>query len=86
MQKVDLVISQTMSKTVKVNMNDEDYDLKKVFEREHWDLKGLLAVLKKYITQDLTHNTSGRSTRQLEVLLLACDQWHEDEYILGREN
>lgn len=81
MKKVGVTISQTLSKVVKVNIAEDDNEtLKELFEREHWDLKSLLAVLKKYVLLDLDKHITDRSTRQLEVLLLSCDSWVEDDY------
>ena len=85
MRKEKLKVTQTLSKIVKVNVTDEDLNIKEIFEREHWDLKSLLSVLKSYVIYDLSHKISSRSTRQLEVILLACDSWNEDEYKVAKE-
>lgn len=58
----------------------ENVNLKEAFEREHWDLKSLLKVLRDYISLDMSKHVSARGAGQLEVLYLSCLDWIEDDY------
>lgn len=79
-ERVPITVSQTLSKSTTLTKDIKENNLKDCFYREHWDILSLLKVLKEYITKDLTGNITGKSTRQLEALLKACDDWTEDEF------
>ena len=79
----NVLVSQTFSRDakVKVDGNPDDTDLKEAYEKEYYDIKALLHILKQYIKEDLIENrTKMFSTKQLEVIYLSCLKWHEDEY------
>ena len=60
--------------------DDKETNWKEIFEKEHWDIASLLSVLEEYIKLDMSKHISDRRQRQLEVLLMACNDWHEDKY------
>lgn len=68
-----------------MNIVGTETNLKESFEKEHWDLKGLLRVLKGYISLDMNNHISKRGARQLETLYLSCLDWIEDDYEVIKE-
>lgn len=82
MKTKKVIVSQTLSKVVKIVTDDTENSMKEAFEKEHWDIKSLLSVLKDYVIEDMTRHITNRGARQLEVLAMACDNWHENEYLV----
>lgn len=80
MERVPILVSQTLSKSTTLTKDIKENNLKNCFYKEHWDILSLLRVLKEYVAKDLANNITERSTRQLEALLKACDDWEEDEF------
>lgn len=85
LEKIPITVSQTLSKHTHLTKDIEEEDLKLCFIREHWDLISLLKVLKEYVINDLGKRTSKRTTRQLEAILLSCDNWIEDDFEVIKE-
>ena len=79
-ERVPILVSQTLSKDTTITKDINNNDLKDCFYKEHWDISSLLKVLKEYIVKDLANNITERPTRQLEALLKACEDWKEDEF------
>ena len=80
MERIPIAVSQTLSKNTTITKDIKENDLKECFYREHWDIPSLLKVLKEYVIKDLSDNITTKSTRQLEALLKACEDWTEDEF------
>lgn len=84
-EKIPITVSQTLSKHLTITKDIEEDDIKGCFYREHWDIPSLLKVLKEYVIKDLSKGITYKSTRQLEALMKACDDWIEDEFEIIKE-
>lgn len=80
MERIPIAVSQTLSKNTTITKDIKENNLKECFYREHWDIMSLLKILKEYVIKDLSDNITDKSTRQLEALLKACEDWTEDEF------
>lgn len=85
MERVPIVVSQTLSKNTTLTKDIKENNLKDCFYREHWDIKSLLRVLKDYVRRDLEKPFTHRTTRQLTTLFKACEDWTEDEFEVIKE-
>lgn len=83
MKQVTITITETLSKSFKIDL-EEGQDVRQAFLEQHWEIVGLLEVLRGFLTSELCHRADSkyRLPHVLE-LLDSCKDWKSDNIIIS---
>lgn len=80
MEKVPVLISQTLSRAAMIEKSDEDIPLLKKYKKANeYTIIELLEVLQMYLTKDILETTNEEIKRIKQHILEQCKSWIEDE-------